>query len=214
MNKVHQKSKPSGEMLAGLSIENLRTDVIGPLSLKVEPSECVVLTGPSGSGKSLILRAISDLDPSTGTVKLGDNLRESVAGKDWRRIVGLLPAEPAWWADTVGEHFTSGEDGIIESLGFDSGVMGWQVEHASSGERQRLALARLLRLEPRVLLLDEPTANLDETNRARVEAVVCNYLARSGSAVLWVTHDVEQSKRVGNRRLQIEAGLIKSEVCT
>ena len=74
----------------------------------------------------------------------------------------------------------------------------------SSGERQRLALLRLLSRNPKALLLDEPTANLDDVNQQRVEALVEAYRQAHGAPVLWISHDVAQQRRVATRRLTIE----------
>ena len=76
----------------------------------------------------------------------------------------------------------------------------------SSGERQRLGLARLLAGKPEFLLLDEPSANLDKTNTERLEACVSAYRARRPAGVLWVSHDPEQRRRVASRGLRIDDG--------
>ena len=80
------------------------------------------------------------------------------------------------------------------------------VMQLSSGERQRLALLRLLSNRPRVLLLDEPTANLDPENTRRIEALVTEYRREHDAAVIWVSHDTEQVKRVANRHFQLVDG--------
>ena len=67
--------------------------------------ECVAIRGPSGGGKTLLLRAIADLDPNEGTVCLEGRNRATISGPDWRRLFGYVPAEPGWWAETVGNHF-------------------------------------------------------------------------------------------------------------
>ncbi|MEJ2677085.1 MAG: ATP-binding cassette domain-containing protein, partial [Acidihalobacter sp.] len=84
-------------------------------------------------------------------------------------------------------------------------ALDWEVARCSSGERQRLALLRSLALAPRVLLLDEPTANLDADSRGRVETLVDKFRGEGG-AVLWVTHDPEQALRVAGRRLELAKG--------
>ena len=197
-----------------LRVEDLQTKLIGPYSLSLSPGECVVLTGTSGSGKSLLLRAICDLDPSTGAIYLDDRARETFSPSEWRRAVGLLSAEPAWWTEHIREHFLYGFSDVIEALGFGPEVMDWEVTRASSGERQRLALARLLQLEPSILLLDEPTANLDGANRLRVESVVLAYLKQKRAAALWVTHDPDQAKRIGDRELVMHGGCLEDITCT
>lgn len=78
--------------------------------------------------------------------------------------------------------------------------MDWEVSRLSSGERQRLSLARLLAGYPKVLLLDEPTANLDKANTNRVEELILTYLREQGASALWVSHDPEQRHRMATHR--------------
>jgi ABC-type iron transport system FetAB ATPase subunit len=117
----------------------------------------------------------------------------------------LLPAEAHWWADSVGEHLPARCEALLADLGFGPETLGWAISRLSTGERQRLALARVLVNRPAALLLDEATANLDPPNRDRVEALVEGYRAEHGAAVLWVSHDPEQRERLGGRRLMIQA---------
>jgi putative ABC transport system ATP-binding protein len=193
--------------MSGLRLATLVHPLLDPVDLTVAAGESVFLSGPSGSGKSLLLRAIVDLDPHQGEVWLGTESRSSMPAPLWRRRVGLLPAESAWWADTVGEHLpwqtsNPGSDSPaikawLERLGFGIDVLGWAVARLSTGERQRLALVRLLAQRPEALLLDEATANLDPLNRDRVEALVATYRTEVDAAILWVSHDREQRVRVG-----------------
>ena len=88
-----------------LQIRDLRTNLLKLASLSLSAGECIAVQGPSGAGKTLLLRAIADLDPNEGQVCLNGRDRSTIAGPEWRRLVGYLPAEPGWWADTVGEHF-------------------------------------------------------------------------------------------------------------
>jgi ABC-type iron transport system FetAB ATPase subunit len=192
--------------LGQLSIEDLYCHDLGPLTLAVESGQCMGLTGPSGAGKSLLLRAIADLDPHRGCVFLDGQACDQMSGPQWRRRVGLLPAENQWWHTTVGAHFPQLDEARVQAIGFTSEVMKWEVERLSSGERQRLALLRLLARCPQVLLLDEPTANLDKDNSAKVEALVTHYQLTYRAPVLWVSHDLDQLKRVASRLMSLCEG--------
>ena len=91
--------------MPSLDVRELRFGGRGPYNLHIEPGECLGLQGASGAGKSLLLRAIADLDVRTGQLRLGEMDADAVTAPLWRRAVGLLPAESGWWADTVDEHF-------------------------------------------------------------------------------------------------------------
>ncbi|MEJ2712666.1 MAG: ATP-binding cassette domain-containing protein [Acidihalobacter sp.] len=188
-----------------LEVRGLSGSVFRDVSLSLAAGECVALTGPSGSGKSVLLRAIVDLDPNAGEVLLDGESRAGFTPSAWRRALALVPAEPAWWAERVVEHFSHGAEPDLPELGLPAEALDWEVARCSSGERQRLALLRSLALAPRVLLLDEPTANLDADSRGRVETLVDKFRGEGG-AVLWVTHDPEQALRVAGRRLELAKG--------
>ncbi len=203
--------------MSALRVQALDTAVLRSVDLQVEAGELVFLSGPSGAGKSLLLRAIADLDPSAGQIWCGDVGRSSIPAPVWRRRVGLLPSESGWWDEQVGGHFPArvhdrlGLSELLARLGFRAAVLDWEVRRLSTGERQRLALARLLVNRPEVLLLDEATANLDPDNRGRVEAVIADYRAEQAAAVLWVSHDREQRLRMKGRRLTIRDGRLEPE---
>lgn len=188
-----------------LQISQLRFLDWGPLSFSVERGECLGLSGESGSGKSLLLRAMADLDPHEGGVSLDGVAAGDVSGPEWRKRVGMLPAESRWWSDRVRPHFPDGFGGeVFRELGFEGeGVLDWEVRRLSVGERQRLALARLLSREPEALLLDEPTANLDAKSGGLVEAVVAAYRESRDAPVVWVAHDEGQLGRVAGRRSRL-----------
>lgn len=165
------------------------------VDLDLSGGQCLGLTGPSGTGKSLLLRALADLDPHGGQMLLDGVASTRMPAPQWRRQVGLLPAESAWWFDAVGDHFDPLPPPWLERLGFDAQAMAWQVSHLSSGERQRLALLRMLAQEPRVMLLDEPTANLDPKNITRVEGLLDDVRRELRPVLLWVSHDLDQLRR-------------------
>lgn len=192
-----------------LRIRNLKTAQLDVPSLDVANGECVAVMGASGAGKSLLLRAIADLDPNEADVSLDGSLRSAMPAYEWRRRVALLPAESGWWANTVGEHFRPGAPDLssLEALGLPGDATGWLVARLSSGERHRLALLRALSLEPKALLLDEPTATLDADSTKCVEVALRNLLA-AGAMILMTTHDADQAKRLAARTLRVAEGRI------
>ena len=156
-----------------------------PVSLDIGDGECVALSGPSGVGKTLLLRAVADLDPNEGEAWVDGRARSAMSGPDWRRQVPYL-----------------------DDLGLPRPLLTRPVSRLSSGERQRFALARALSVGPRVLLLDEPTAALDPANTRRVEQLIARLRREQGLSVLWVSHDARQARRVGDRQLRLtRAGL-------
>ena len=192
-----------------LRCSRLSTPLIGPIDLDLAQGECVGVQGASGSGKSLFLRALADLDPNRGEVSLDGRSRADFAAPDWRRAVALVPAESGWWAETVGAHFTASPDPApwLDALGLGA-ALDWEVARLSTGERQRLGLARALQTHPRCLLLDEPAAALDGAATQAVEAVIAERL-QDGVAVLLVTHDPAQAARLCRRRYVMDAGRLE-----
>lgn len=189
-----------------LVVERLHRPPLPPLSLEVAAGECVAVTGPSGSGKSLLLRAIADLDPNEGTVALDGTSRANMAAPAWRRLVIYVAAESGWWAATVADHLAGDAASLLESVGLPDAA-GWPVSRLSSGERQRLALVRALTRHPRVLLLDEPTANLDAAATDAVERLVRRVMD-GGTAVLLASHDRAQVRRLAHRELAFHDGVL------
>ena len=186
-----------------IRIKNLRSELINPVSFEAAKGECVCIHGESGAGKTLLLRAIADLDPNEGSVQLDDLHRNDFSAEQWRRQVTYLPAESFWWQPTVAEHFENPEQ-HWSSLGLSDEIGNWQISRLSSGERQRLALLRALDHAPKVLLLDEVTANLDEENTLRVEELIKSHLEQ-GLTVIWVSHDQSQRSRMADSSWLIDA---------
>jgi len=96
----------------------------------------------------------------------------------------------------------------VRDLGFPEEGKAWPITRLSTGERLRLALIRALMVRPKVLLLDEPTAALDPASVAAVESLIAARI-QSGLAVLWVTHDAEQAKRIAHRLLVVKGGQVQ-----
>ncbi len=193
-----------------LTVRNLSRPGLEPTSFELAAGECIALRGPSGAGKTLLLRALADLDPNTGEVLLDGTPRDTIPAPRWRRRVGYVPAEPGWWSERLAEHFQDWESqaGPARRLKISPSAAARPVSQLSTGERQRLALLRALEHRPEVLLLDEPTGPLDEEATAAVEALLREKQS-NGLALFWVTHDKRQAERVADRRFWIDAGRLR-----
>ena len=198
---------PQPLILNELSIGTLKN-----INLTIQPGEVVCLSGESGSGKSRLLRAVADLEPHDGEVLLGETNRNDWSAHEWRHQVMLIPAESHWWADTVKEHFCQPLPKALDALGFSNDAMGWSVARLSSGEKQRLAAARALACEPHALLLDEPTANLDDENTEKFERWILAEIKMHAMPVLWMAHDEAQMKRVGVRHFKIDGDHLEPQI--
>ncbi len=195
-----------------LILRGLTRPGLQAVEFELGQGEAVAVFGPSGSGKTLFLRAIADLDPSEGYVALGQRERDRMPAPEWRRLVTYMAAETAWWADTVRDHFghplAAGE--LLPALRLPKEAMAWKVARLSTGERQRLALARVLALSPQVMLLDEPTSGLDKEARLAVETVLTQRL-EAGAGILFVTHDEDQARRLCRRSLRVTRGVVSEQ---
>ncbi|MDY6829377.1 MAG: ATP-binding cassette domain-containing protein [Pseudomonadota bacterium] len=193
-----------------LRLRGLRRLGLKGIDATLEAGQLACLKGRSGSGKTLLLRAIADLDPIEGTVHLDGQDSSSMPPTEWRRRVAYVPAEPGWWAERVKDHFASDPSDWLSPLNLDPDLLRSNVDELSSGERQRLALVRALVQHPDILLLDEPTANLDNDNTAAVESVVQGrFLTAPGRAVVWVSHDDNQVQRIATRVWVLAGGQLE-----
>lgn len=184
----------------------------GPVNLQLKSTEIAGLSGASGSGKSRFLRALADLDDHQGDILLDDINQLDVEAHQWRQKVAMLSAETSWWFDTVGEHFADVSELDFKKqlilLGISEDCFHWSIARLSSGEKQRLGLLRLIQKQPDVLLLDEPTANLDKNNTNLFEKFVMEYLQTRSACAIWISHDNEQLQRICNKQYVIENGVL------
>ncbi len=195
-----------------LKLEKLRHEGLEAAGLQLNAGEIALLSGPSGSGKTRLLRAVADLDAHGGDVWLEGRHYLSFTPCEWRRRVGFLPTESHWWRKDPGGHFNTAPDSeTLGRLKLEPVLLTRPIAQLSTGERQRLALLRLLENGPKVLLLDEPTGSLDADSAARVEAEVKRYLKDNDAAALWVSHDEAQVKRLASRRFSMRGGKLEPQ---
>jgi putative ABC transport system ATP-binding protein len=176
------------------------------------------LLGPSGCGKSTLLRLLNRLaDPRSGRVSYeGRDVRE-YDPLALRREVSLVPQLPALVDGTVHDNVAYGPRlagrsfdarSCLELAGLDPAFEDRDAAKLSVGEQQRVMLARALALEPRVLLLDEPTAALDQAARDAVERTLKHLRSRTAISLVVVTHDVEQARRLAEYVVRIASGRV------
>ncbi len=184
-------------------------EAVAPLSLRFAAGRMTALVGPSGCGKSTLLRMVAGLDsPSDGTILLGGATPEALqregamamAFQDasllpWRSVRGnialarklaRLPADPQAVAR------------MIDRVGL-AGFEDARPAELSGGMRQRVAIARCLVTNPRVLLLDEPFGAVDELTRARLNAELPPLWQATGTTCLMVTHSVPEAVALADR---------------
>lgn len=180
-------------------------------ALEIDAGQVLALVGPSGAGKSTLLRLLNLLEsPTSGRIVYrGSDISPETAPLAVRREITTVFQRPALMSGSVlsnvayglhlrGTHVNSQVDRLLERVGLR------QLAHApshklSGGEMQRVALARALAIEPRVLLLDEPTANLDPYNVALIEDIVRARNREQRTTVVLVTHNIFQAKRLAQR---------------
>jgi len=200
-------------METALLVKDLRSAFAGPFELNLGTGACAAITGPSGSGKSLFLRMIADLDPNEGKVWLNGKERGSMPAPQWRRQATYVSAESGWWADRVIEHFDVNRRNKVAALaarlGLRADLLDAPVAQLSTGEKQRFSLVRALLPSPPVLLLDEPTGPLDEESVVQVEALLQERMT-TGTSILLVTHDPNQAERLGDQRYRMVAGHLQT----
>ncbi|MBL8295920.1 MAG: ABC transporter ATP-binding protein [Bryobacterales bacterium] len=200
-----------------------REPLLAQASCRVRPGEMVAIVGASGSGKSTIADLLVRLlDPDAGRVCLDGQDIRTLRLEDLRRTVALVDQEPFFFHTTVAANLryaapeATEEDveaaveaaGIAEKVrswprGFQT-VVGEEGTALSTGERQRLALARALLAKPRVLVLDEPTASVDPAAERQM------LRALRGRTVVVITHRHEVARQA-DRVLRLEAGRLVEE---
>lgn len=167
-------------------------DILGPISLEIGRGQRIAVLGPSGIGKSTLLRIVAGLDDDYSG-SLSGNERLAVVFQEptllpWRRAVENITIPAACDVATARD--------LMVRVGL-SGREGQFPRQMSLGQQRRLALARAFAAKPDVLLMDEPFASLDADTASRMIELTRDLLQRSGAGLLLVTHDVGEPARLG-----------------
>jgi len=194
--------------------------LVEDVTFEVQTGEVLAIVGPSGSGKSSLLRLLNRLDePTSGTVYVEGTDYRQIPPRALRRKLGLVNQRPYLFPGTVAQNLQFGPLQHGESLSQDAieqllasvGLKGYairDVANLSGGEAQRVSVARTLANSPLVLLLDEPTSALDETSKLEVESSIDNVVHNQGLTCVLVTHDTAQAARLAARALLLEGGRV------
>ncbi len=199
------------------------TVAVDRLTLEVPAGELVVLIGPSGCGKSTVLRMVNRLiEPTSGRMFLGDEeITKSDPVQLRRRIgyeiqnVGLFPHQTV--RDNVATvprlvgwpkaRVSARVDELMHLVGLEPARFGDRYPHElSGGQRQRIGVARALAADPVVLLMDEPFSAVDPIVRARLQDEFLRLQSTVGKTIVFVTHDVDEAVRLGDRIAVLSEG--------
>ncbi|MEW6573434.1 MAG: ABC transporter ATP-binding protein [Bacillota bacterium] len=210
----------------GVSFAYGSVPVLEKITFKVRAGETLGIVGPNGSGKSTLLRCLARvLKPRLGAVFLDGKDLAALRGREIGRYLGYVPppgtghAFPCTVLETVlhgrRPHLTWGVSqrdlaavtSALEYLGL-TGLAERQLNELSSGQRQKVLIARALAQEPEVFLLDEPTATLDIRYQLEVLARIREFAVAEGRVVVMVLHDLSLAGRFADRLLLLHSGQI------
>jgi molybdate transport system ATP-binding protein len=200
-------------------------DFVLDVALEAPSRGVTVLFGPSGSGKTSVLRCLAGLTRVEGRLSLDGEVWQE-AGRfvpPHRRRVGYVFQDAALFEHlSVRDNLMYGRrraghtadaefDRIVALLGLE-GLLTRGVGRLSGGERQRVAIGRALLSAPRLLLMDEPLASLDAARKAEVVPYLEALCAEAGVPIVYVTHDVTEAARLGDRMLLMRDGRMVDQV--
>jgi putative ABC transport system ATP-binding protein len=205
-----------------VSFDSEDKTILKNISVSIETGNFISIVGPSGSGKSTFLKLCSHLiSPTNGSIIYKGKNVTDYNPTELRKSITYCFQTPYLFGDTVMENINfpfyirnikpdhKRVDELFSAFQMSTDFLNKDVKTLSGGEKQRIALIRSLLFKPEILLLDEVTSALDVDNTKIVENIITS-LNKEGVTVLWITHNLEQSRKFANKLLTIEAGEIKS----
>ncbi|ASJ11152.1 iron ABC transporter ATP-binding protein [Thermococcus sp. P6] len=213
--------------MKAITVENLRLAynggaVLRGVNLEVQEGEFVVILGPNGAGKTTLLKCIAGLLPCDGAVKVFERPVEHYPGDELAKVIAYVPQrfEPGFMTvfDTVllgrrpymwlrpSKRDVEVVARVLREMGIEHLAMK-RASRLSGGELQKVSIARALAQEPRILLMDEPTNNLDIKSQLEVMRIAKSFAENGGTSIV-VMHDVNMALRFGERFIFMKDGRI------
>ena len=206
------------------------TPAVGAVSLTVEQPQLIALTGPNGSGKSTLIKLLARvLTPAAGAIDFEGREIRSWPAREYAQRVGYLPQEPdpafpmrALDVVVSGRAPFLGRFGWEDDRDYDeadralatcdaSNLAHRYLDEMSGGERKRVFIARVLAGNPKLILLDEPLASLDIAHMQQVSTLLRDIVRRTGTTVLYATHDLNWAAAYCDRMLVMDHGALAAD---
>ncbi|HCM6940096.1 TPA: iron ABC transporter ATP-binding protein FetA [Klebsiella aerogenes] len=188
--------------LEGVGFKTDDAVILNNIDLRIRAGAFKLITGPSGCGKSTLLKIIASLlSPTSGEIFFNDTDITTLSPENYRQQVSYCAQTPALFGDSVYDNLVfpwqirnkqpdpKALIADLERFGLADNTLEKSINELSGGEKQRVSLIRNLQFLPQVLLLDEITSALDESNKRNVNEIIHRYATEKGMAILWVTHD-------------------------
>lgn len=207
----------SAVTVRGLDLFYGRQQILHQVELTVAPGEFLVLIGPNGTGKTSLLKAVAGLAPASGTIEIFGRALAAYHRRQLAQVLAVVPqATASDFPFTVAETVLMGRAphlALLELEGAEDHRLAHQameftevshladrrLDELSGGERQRVIIARAICQEPRLILLDEPTASLDPAHQVRIMDLLERLRRERGMTVLMVSHDLNLAAMYGGR---------------
>ncbi|MEO7987603.1 MAG: ATP-binding cassette domain-containing protein [Gemmatimonadales bacterium] len=195
--------------------------ILRELTLDLPRTAITALVGPSGAGKTSLIRLLNRLDdPAAGEVSFDGRPIAGYPVGRLRRRVGFVFQTPTMFPGTVEDNLRTAveldvqeavddvqsSDSVLDAVGLSAEYASREAGRLSGGEQQRVSIARALMTRPEVLLLDEPTSALDPEVAERLLATIARLTRERGVAAVMVTHRLSEARQISTHTVMLEAG--------
>ncbi len=206
-------------LLENVCFEVDNKKILKNINLNISSSGITCIIGPSGSGKTSLLKLLNMLTQYTsGKLKFKDKSIETYNPRKIRKIVGYVPQQSLLFEKTVRDNLEFGPKiwrerieekdliNLLKKVRLPIDYLNKDVKKLSGGEQQRVSIARTLANNPEVLLMDEPTSDLDISTKEYVEQLIKEF--GENKKVIFISHDIDQIARISNDVIFIRDGMI------